>query len=108
MTSPVRFLYVTAPDAEEARKIARALIEKRLIACANLLPQMESIYRWDGEIQCENECLIIFKTTAERVPEAMNAIEKMHSYKTPCVIEIKLERGSEKYTNWLIDETKPD
>ena len=102
----VRFLYVTAKGADQARELARALLDQRLIACANILPQMESIYRWNGEVQNDREAVLILKTSAPLVARATEAVLKLHSYETPCVLELKIESGAQGYLNWLMNETK--
>jgi periplasmic divalent cation tolerance protein len=103
----VRLLYVTTKTKDEAHALARALIERKLIACANLLPQMESVYRWKDELQTEVECVMILKTRSSRVSETIQAIERLHSYETPCVLEIKVESGSSGYMAWLEAEVPP-
>lgn len=102
----VRFIYVTIQDAERARDLARALVEQRLVACANILPVMESVYRWEGELRFDNESVVIFKTTAPLVAAAISEIEKRHSYDTPCALSFTIEEGSRKYLAWLENETR--
>lgn len=103
MTS-VRLLYVTTKDADEARKIARELIDRRLIACANILPQMESIYRWKGQIEESSEAVLILKTEERLVAKTIEAVKELHSYEVPCVLSLPVEQGSEGYLNWLTSE----
>lgn len=102
-----RLLYVTTPTREEARSLANELLSRRLIACANLLPQMESIYRWKGNIESANECVLLLKTDAALVADVTQAIESLHSYEVPCVLELPIESGSLPYLNWIHSETKP-
>lgn len=102
--SELRLLYVTTKTKDEAMLLAKALLQKRLIACANILPQMESIYRWEDSIQTEVECVLILKTLAAKVGETILEIEQLHSYETPCVLEVKVESGSSKYLAWLAAE----
>lgn len=103
----VRFLYVTTPTKEEAQSLARHLLEKKWIACANLIPQMESIYEWDGKIQTEVETLVILKTVSNCVERVILEVESLHSYQTPCVLELKIESGSSKYMTWLAEQMDP-
>jgi len=103
MTS-VRLLYVTTKDTDEARKIARELIDRRLIACANIFPQMESIYRWKGQIENSSEAVLILKTEERLVTKTIEAVEELHSYEVPCVLSLPVEQGSEGYLNWLTGE----
>lgn len=100
-----RFLYVTTKDIEQAREISRSLLEQNLIACANILPQMESIYRWNGKVETAKEAVLILKTEARLVEKATSAVLKLHSYETPCVLELKIESGAQAYLNWLKSET---
>lgn len=106
MTS-FRVLYVTTPNIEEARSIGRQLVEQRLVACANILPQIESIFRWNDSIQTESECVLIMKTHIDRIEEATRAIVELHSYDVPCVVSLPIESGSEPYLKWLNIETRP-
>lgn len=100
----IRLLYVTTKDSAQARTIARQLLDERLIACANLLPQMEAIYRWKGEIQQDSECLMILKTTTALVSKVLSRVETLHSYETPCVLSLAIESGTEPYLRWLQDQ----
>jgi periplasmic divalent cation tolerance protein len=102
----VRLLYVTTKDNDQARTIARELLDQRLIACANILPQMESLYRWNGEVQNDKESVLILKTSASLVARATEAVLKLHSYETPCVLELKIESGAKGYLDWLAAEVK--
>jgi periplasmic divalent cation tolerance protein len=102
--TPIRLLYVTTKDTEEARTIARTLLDRRLISCANILPAMMSIYRWDGEIQEEKEAVLILKTDKALVAAAQKAVIELHSYQTPCVLSIPIETGAPRYITWLLSE----
>lgn len=103
MTS-LRLLYVTTKDVAEARKIANELIDRRLIACANILPQMESIYRWKGRIENLTEAVLILKTEERLVMQTIEAVKELHSYEVPCVLSLPIEQGFEGYLNWLTGE----
>ena len=91
----------TASNAEEASRIADALVGGQLAACVNIVSGIESVYRWEGKIARDNETLMIIKTTDERYAELEAQIKALHSYTTPEVIAIKIERGSESYLQWL-------
>lgn len=93
------FLYVTAGTEPEAAKIARYLLQKKLIACANIFP-VQSLYRWKGKIQEEREIVIILKTVASKANKVKTEIEKIHSYSIPCIIEMSV-KPNEKYGKWL-------
>jgi periplasmic divalent cation tolerance protein len=99
--SQVRLLYVTCPDEKVARKISQVLLEEGLIACANILPGMESIYWWEGQITTSKEAVVILKTVAERVARVTARVESLHPYDTPCILSLPVEKGSEPYLRWL-------
>lgn len=95
----------TAPDAEVAERIARKLLEERLIACANLLPGVTSLFRWQGEVQREGEVMMLLKTRRSRV-EALGArLAELHPYEVPELIAVTLEAGLPSYLAWVRDET---
>ena len=99
--SEIRLLYVTTKNQDQARAIAQDLIERKLVACANILPKMESIYFWQDQLQMEQESVLILKTEKSLVPEATQALIELHSYETPCVLSIPIEAGAEGYMQWL-------
>lgn len=92
---------VTAPNSKEANLIADALVSEQLAACVNIVPSIESIYRWEGEVKHDSEALMIVKTTNDRYAELERRVKELHSYSTPEVIALKIERGSEEYLSWL-------
>jgi periplasmic divalent cation tolerance protein len=98
-------LYVTASDVQEAAKIARTLVKERLVACANVLGAVRSFYRWEGEIQDDEEAVLIAKTGAERVEETTARIKALHSYDVPCVVAVPLVGGNEEFLTWIASET---
>ncbi len=103
MTS-LRLLYVTTKDTDEARKIARELVQRRLVACANILPKMEAVYRWKGQIEESSEVVLILKTEKQLVAKTIEAVQELHSYEAPCVLSLPIEQGAEGYLNWLSGE----
>jgi periplasmic divalent cation tolerance protein len=98
-------VFVTTPNSDEAARIAEALVSERLAACVNIVAAVESIYRWEGKVTRDSETLMIIKTTDERYPELERRVKELHSYSTPEVMALKIERGSEQYLNWLRDST---
>ncbi|HXF39175.1 MAG TPA: divalent-cation tolerance protein CutA [Blastocatellia bacterium] len=96
---------VTTANAEEAARIADVVVSERLAACVNIVPGIESIYRWEGKVTRDHESLMIIKTTGERYDELERRVKELHSYSTPEVIALKIDRGSEQYLNWLRDST---
>ena len=96
---------VTVPSEDEASKIAEALVSERLAACVNILSGVESVYRWEGKVNRDRELLLVIKSTAPRYSELERRVHQLHSYSTPEVIAIDIDRGSEKYLGWLRDST---
>ena len=98
-------VFVTTTNNEEAASIADALVSERLAACVNILGPIESVYRWEGKVTRDREALMIIKTTGERYPEVERRIKELHSYSTPEIVAIAIERGSLQYLEWLRDST---
>jgi periplasmic divalent cation tolerance protein len=96
-----RIVLSTAGSEEEARKIARHLVENRLAACVNIVPQVESIYRWQGKVESSQEWLLVIKTVADSLVRVQEAIREVHSYELPECIAINIEDGSHEYLDWL-------
>jgi periplasmic divalent cation tolerance protein len=101
-----RIVICTAGSEDEARKIARHLVEQRLAACVNIVPRMESIYRWQGKLESSGEWLLLIKTTVERFPAVRDAIRDLHSYELPECIAISIEDGSSGYLEWIAQSVK--
>lgn len=91
----------TFPDAETARRIARQLVQEKLAACANLVPAIESIYRWEGKIEEARETIAFLKTTPARLPELQARLASLHPYDVPEVIAIPLTAGLPNYLRWI-------
>jgi periplasmic divalent cation tolerance protein len=100
-----RLVYMTAGSIEEARRIGRALVEERLVACVNLIEGMKSIYRWQGAVEEGNEVVIIAKTTAGRVGPLIERVKALHSYDVPCVVALPIESGNPDFMAWIARET---
>ncbi len=96
-----RLVLTTCGSPEEARRIAQELVERRLAACVNIVPQIESVYRWKGEVETATEWLLIIKTTADAFEQLRTALGKLHSYDVPECIEITIEDGSAAYLEWI-------
>ena len=94
-------ILVTAPDRKTARFLGQAALEARLIACANLLPQIESHYWWQGKIETGKEVLLILKTTKARVPALQRLIIAKHPYDTPEFIVLPIGSGNKRYLDWM-------
>jgi periplasmic divalent cation tolerance protein len=93
----------TAGSEDEARNIASSLIERRLAACVNIVPGIESIYRWQNKIESSREWLLLIKTTAAQFQAVQAAIRELHSYDLPECIAISISDGSPEYLNWIGD-----
>jgi periplasmic divalent cation tolerance protein len=96
---------VTAGSAEEAGRIGRTLVEERLAACANIVPQVRSLYHWEGKLCDEAECLIVFKVRAGDVEAIVRRVQALHSYTVPEVIAVPILAGSPAYLAWLGEST---
>jgi periplasmic divalent cation tolerance protein len=101
-----RIVLTTAGSEDEARKIARHLVEQKLAACVNIIPQIESIYRWQDKVESARESLLLIKTTAEGFAAVRDAIRELHSYELPECVVIAVEEGSAEYLEWLADSVK--
>ena len=99
-------ILITCSSADEAEKISSSLLDKKLIACANIVPGIRSLFRWQGEMCSENEVLLILKTTADKFDLILTTVQDQHSYDTPEVIALPIIKGSEKYLKWISDETR--
>ena len=92
---------VTAPDITTARGLAKAAVRARLVACANLIPKIESHYRWQGKIESSAEILIVFKTTKVKLKALEKLIVEKHPYDTPEFIALPIAAGNKRYLDWL-------
>ncbi len=96
-----RIVLSTAGSIEESRKIARALVQEKLAACVNVVPQIESFYWWQGKVENAREFLLVVKTTAELSSNVRQKIKELHSYDLPEAIEIAITGGSAEYLDWI-------
>ncbi len=97
-------IYITCKNTKEAKKISKHLLEKKLIACANM-HQIDSTYLWQGKIEESKETVIIAKTKEKNYNKIKKEIKKIHSYKIPCILKIKA-KPNQKYNKWINDELK--
>ena len=100
-TGKYAVVLVTAPDVKTARKLARAALEARLIACANLIPKIESHYRWQGKIESGTEVLLVLKTTTARLGALEKLIMAKHPYDTPEFLVMPISHGNKRYLDWV-------
>lgn len=103
----VLWVYVTAADAEEARRIGRALVEEGLAACVNLLPGHTAIYRWEGKLEEAAEAAFLAKTTAGRFEALRARIRALHSYTLPCILALPTAAGDAEFLDWVRAQVAP-
>jgi periplasmic divalent cation tolerance protein len=101
------FVYTTYPSVVEAERAGRALVERRLCACVNILPGMISHYWWQGAVERGEEVVMIIKTRASLAERVSAAVKEMHSYTTPAILVLPLESVDNAYLDWLMAETEP-
>lgn len=99
-------ILVTAPNRKTARVLARAALEARLVACANLIPAVESHYWWLGKLEQSNEILIVFKTAKSKLGALEKLILAQHPYDTPEIIALPIATGTERYLRWIETEVE--
>ena len=99
---PCVVVLVTAPDMKSARRMSKAALRARLVACANLLPRIESHYRWQGRLECTAETLILFKTTRAKLATLEKLILAQHPYDTPEFVVLPMAAGNQRYLDWLV------
>lgn len=94
-------VFITAPDKEEASRLADLMVERKLAACVQILPAVESVYRWQGKLERQPEVLLIAKTLAAKFAELEREVRAVHSYETPEIVALPLTALSEPYREWL-------
>ena len=97
----------TAPNELVARELVRTLVNERIVACGNIVPGVQSIYRWQGEVQEDSEVLIVFKTTAGAWPRLQQRLPELHPYETPELVLLPITDGLGKYMRWVSESTEP-
>jgi periplasmic divalent cation tolerance protein len=100
------YIFWTCKNKEEAKRIIFGLLDKHLVACASILPEMESIYRWKGKIEEGKEVKVILKTQAERFDSICNYIVENGSYRVPEILQVDVPKGNPCYLSWVKDETE--
>ena len=100
-------VFLTAANGEEATRLADLLIGAHLAACVQILPEMESVYRWQGQIERQSEILLIVKTARGKFAELEREVRALHSYETPEIVAIPIVTGSQPYLDWLSESLKP-
>jgi len=98
-------IYTTCPDKETAEALAHALLEQQVIACANIIEGMTSLYRWEGQIAHEAEVVMLLKTTAERADQVYVYLENHHPYEVPCIISLNPDECYPPFAAWVNSQT---
>lgn len=101
-------IMTTMPDMQSAQNLARRLVERRLAACVNILPAVQSVYRWQGVIEEAAEITMLAKTTRARYAEIESAIKEAHPYQLPEIVALPVAAGLPAYLSWVAEETKKD
>ena len=100
-------VFMTAASGEEATRLADMLVGAHLAACVQILPEMESVYRWEGKIERQSEVLLLAKTTMSKFDELEREVRALHSYETPEIIAVPVTVGSQPYLAWLGSSLTP-
>lgn len=100
-----RLIYITCSNREEALQLGKAIVEQRLAACANILDGMTSLYWWEGKVQEDQECVLIFKTQASLVDDLIQKVKALHSYEVPAILSLPILKGNPDYLQWIGTET---
>lgn len=105
MMIDARIVLTTAGSSQEAEKIAETLVARRLAACVNIIPQIQSVYRWRGSVERATEFLVIIKSRAAAFESVRDVIKEIHSYELPECIMVEIESGSKPYLDWIMENT---
>ncbi len=100
----ISWIYMTAGSKEEAMKVGKALLEEKVAACINIIDNMNSMYVWKGEVQNDQEVVVIAKTTREKIPALIEKVKAVHSYECPCIIALPVESGYLPFMQWVKEE----
>lgn len=98
------YIFWSCQNKVEAKKIIRQLLEERLIACASIFPRVESIYRWEGKIEENEEVKVILKTDSKHFDAIQNIIQAQSSYEIPEIVQVEIQRGNPRYLSWIANE----
>ncbi len=101
----VIYIFWTCRDKQEAKKLVHGLLDQRLIACASIFPEVQSMYRWEGKIEESQEVKVILKTAAKHFNAVQSYIEQHCSYKIPEIVQVDIVKGNPSYLSWVVQET---
>lgn len=105
--APIALVYTTFPDVDTARRIAADLLDRRLLACANLFPGMVAVFRWEGKADAEEEVAAVLKTAPDRVDALRTALDEAHPYDVPAFVVLDEAFASAAFGGWVREETRP-
>ena len=100
-------VFVTVGSEKEAKQLSHILVEQQLVACVNIFPSIQSIFKWEGQVMEEQESLLMLKTKADIFKEVETVIKANHSYEVPEIIALSIRQGSEDYLSWVRQATRP-
>ena len=95
------FIYVTVENFKQAEIIAELAIKNKLCACANIFPEIHSMFEWEGKVNLEKETVLILKTIESKFQKLEKLISENHTYETPCILKLNISKGNKKFLNWL-------
>lgn len=101
-----QLVLTTCPDESVAKTLAKHLVAKKLAACINIIPNLTSIYAWDGEVKCDTEVQLLIKTTQDNFDKLSAEINEQHPYKVVEIIALNIQQGDKDYLNWVTDSLK--
>lgn len=103
-------MVLCSTKVEEAGVLARALVQKHLAACVQVIPRIQSVYRWEGELCEDEEALLLIKTDVSKLEELTATLKELHSYSVPEILSIAIapDEGNQDYLSWLLQEVQPD
>ena len=108
MADQIVLAFCTFPDADTARRVAHEIVSLQLAACGNVIPQIHSVYRWEGKIETADEALAIFKLPAARYSEFEAKLRSLHPYDVPEIISCRIDQGLPEYLRWVIESCSPE
>ncbi|HLC36157.1 MAG TPA: divalent-cation tolerance protein CutA [archaeon] len=102
----MQLVYITVKNLAEGKKIAKVLLEKKLVSCANIVPKIHSLYWWNKKIESASESLLLLKAPEKNFNEIEKEAKKLHSYSCPAIVSIEINKSSRDYLKWLYDSLK--
>jgi periplasmic divalent cation tolerance protein len=99
------FVYITVKDKKQARRIGRALVSEKIVACVNILDGVNSLYFWEGKLCDDTEAVLVAKTTDINLERLVDRVKKLHTYLVPCIVALPIVGGNEDFLKWVKKET---